>query len=101
MSTILGSVDAGWTWLRRHAVVLLIPVAVAVLCPPTRIPDLVPALRAAAGGTAVSGTFRLDSYHSSKAGRWWGEFRSDDGRTVIESTDLDGVDAHEPRGTGV
>jgi hypothetical protein len=71
-----------------------------LICLPTRIQDLAPALRAEFSH-GITGTFRLDEYRSGKTGYWYGAFRSHDGRVVIRSTKLDGLPASAPAGSNV
>jgi hypothetical protein len=71
-----------------------------LICLPTRIQDLAPALRAKFSH-GITGTFRLDEYRSGKTGYWHGEFRSHDGRVVIRSTKLDGLPGSTPAGSNV
>ncbi len=54
---------------------------------PGAILDLVPAARAAAG-YGTPGTMRLDERLSAKTALWAGEYRSDDGRIVLERVTL-------------
>jgi hypothetical protein len=82
---------------------VLVGLALGVLClicSPTEVRDLPAALRAAAGH-GIAGTFRLDTYKTGKTGYWWGEFRSQDDRTVIPLTRLDGMPGGLAKGTEV
>ncbi|BFU46083.1 hypothetical protein [Krasilnikovia sp. MM14-A1004] len=94
-------VKARWQWCLDHWWVFVLLAQIVLFFPPTAIQDLPAALRAGAGH-GITGTFRLDYYHSGKsAGFWRGEFRSDDGRTVLHDIDLDGLDGHAPKGSSV